>query len=601
MDEAPTGMNWDLRSYFPEFNGSEMKEFKGSLTSDIDRLMNLSESLDDLNEGNFGKWSEVLTGYEGLVKRFSHIRSYVACLTSVDSNNQDYLKEEADLSRLDSDLEKIEVEILRAFKGANEQIVERLGNTDVLKGSSYFINRLKTQSEYRMTREKEILTSDLGVDGINSWGRLYNIMSAKLTFDMEYPDGKKDILPISQRRSLLEHSDRNIRKAAFHGGNEAWSSVDYIAAASLNSIAGTRITLNRHRGIDHFLDVALFQSGISRETLEAMFEAINSCRDIPTGILELKADIMGTEGISWYDLGAELDLGERQEIKWDNAKSIIQESFDASYPALGRFFSEVCDDNWIEWEPRTGKRPGGFCTTSLLSNESRIFMTYSCGIGDIVTLAHETGHAYHSSLLKNNRPFSRFYPMTLAECASTFAEMVLTNGMLKSDEIDDNEKKYIFNSELDHGVIFLMDIPVRFEFEKKFYEERGKGTVSVNRLYELMTETQENVFGDILLEHDPFFWISKLHFYITGLTFYNFPYTFGYLLSRALFKRFTEQGNTFLKDFEKLLKSSGSGDCETVIMDSIGEDIKRPEFWTESINSLKTPVAEFRKLVKDDG
>lgn len=413
---------------------------------------------------------------------------------------------------------------------------------------------------------------------------------------MEYPDGRVESLPMSYRRSLMEQSDREIRKAAFHGGNKAWKSVDYIAATSLNSIAGTRLTLNSHRGVDHFLDVALFQSAISRETLDAMFEAIYKNSDIPKSILKEKARVMGTEKVSWYDLGAELDLGERQEIGWEKAKELVKEAFGNRYPELCDFFKNVCSNNWIEWEPRQGKRPGGFCTTSLLSNESRIFMTYNSGIGDIVTLAHESGHAYHSYLLRENRPYSRFYPMTLAESASTFAELILTDGMLKNEEIDTNEKKYILNTELDHGAIFLMDIPVRFEFEKKFYEERANGSVSVNRLYEIMTETQENIFGDILDEKDPYFWISKLHFYITGLTFYNFPYTFGYLLSRALYNRFREQGTSFLSDYEKLLKLSGSADCETVVRESIGEDITKPDFWKESIRSLEKPVKEFREL-----
>ncbi len=597
---SESGMNWDLKSYFPSFNGDELKDFKKELSVDINVLKNNATELDSLNSSNIEDCVDVLLRYEDLIRRFSHLRSYIACLSSVDSNNQQYLGEESNLSLVNSQLEKIEVEILRAFRNADESTVRSIGKHSSLDGGDYYISRLRRESVNRMSRQKEILNSDLSVDGMDSWGRLYNTMSGRLTFVMQYPDGHTETLPISYRRSLMENSNRDIRKSAFHGGNRAWESVDYLAAASLNSIAGTRLTLNRHRGVDHFLDVALFQSGICRDTLDAMFEAIYSQSHIPRKILELKSELMGTDGIGWYDLGAEMDIGERQEISWGKAKSIVNESFNSRYPSLGRFFNDICDRNWIEWEPRSGKRPGGFCTTSLLSNESRIFMTYNKGIGDIVTLAHETGHAYHSYLLADKRPFGRFYPMTLAESASTFAEMILTDGMLRSGDISNNDKKYILNTDLDHGAIFLMDIPVRYEFEKKFYEERSKGIVSVERLYELMNEMQGNIFGDILVEKDPYFWISKLHFYITGLTFYNFPYTFGYLLSRALFVRFAEQGKSFLSDFEKLLRISGSHDCETVIKESMGEDITKSEFWVESIKSLDGPLQEFSDIISED-
>jgi oligoendopeptidase F len=105
------------------------------------------------------------------------------------------------------------------------------------------------------------------------------------------------------------------------------------------------------------------------------------------------------------------------------------------------------------------------------------------------------------------------------------------------------EKALTLDMEINHGAIYLMDIPVRYEFEKAFYEERQKGEVSVSRLKELMAETQRRIFGDVLEEggEDLYFWASKLHFYITGITFYNFPYTFGYLLSRGLFSMFKER------------------------------------------------------------
>src|SRR5207302_6969613 len=127
-------------------------------------------------------------------------------------------------------------------------------------------------------------------------------------------------------------------------------------------------------------------------------------------------------------------------------------------------------------------------------------------------------------------------------------EQVLMNGVLDDPSTGDSEKATILDIEVGHGAIYLLDIPVRFEFEKSFYEERKEGDLAVSRLKELMIGTQRKIFGDVLAPggEDPYFWASKLHFYITGLTFYNFPYTFGYLLSRGLYAMFKNEGPSFL-------------------------------------------------------
>jgi oligoendopeptidase F len=450
-----------------------------------------------------------------------------------------------------------------------------------------------------MSTEKEFLATDLALDGIQAWGRLYDTLSSKLEFDMVFPDGRRKRLPMSQRRSLTEHSDRRVRKAAFDGGNAAWERIQDVAAAALNAIAGTRLTLNRHRGVEHFLEIALFQAAISRKTLDAMFDALFANLEIPRRILRLKAKLIGENSIHWFDLGAPLALPDQERLSWKGGKALVKSAFNRCYPALGNFFQTVIDKSWVDWEPRAGKRPGGFCTGSMLSKESRIFMTYNESLGDVLTLAHETGHAFHGHLMGDVRPFGRVYPMTLAETASTFGEQVLMNGLRDDPSVSDAQRAMMLDVEIGHGAIYLLDIPVRFEFEKAFYEERKNGELSVSRLKELMVETQRRIFGDVLARggEDPYFWASKLHFYITGLTFYNFPYTFGYLLSRGLFAMFKKQGPDFLPQYEELLRLAGSDTAENVVKHTVNRDLDEPEFWVEGIQSLQEPLSRLEALL----
>ena len=592
-------MNWDLTSYFPRFDGSEMRRFKEVLRCDIASLKDRAASLLPLNDENASGWEDVLTRNEALTRRMSHLSSYVSCLAASDGRNEDYLKEEATLASMRAELAKVRVELLRGVKETPDEIFASFIAQRSLDGAQNYLKRLREEARRAMSTEKEILATDLGLDGIQAWGRLYDKISSRLEFDMLYPDGNRERLPMSQRRSLLEHPDRRVRKAAFDGGNAAWQSVEDAAAAALNAIAGTRLTLNRHRGVGHFLDLALFQAAISAKTLDALFEALFAHLEIPRRILRLKAKSMGTNGVAWYNLGAPIDIPNRQPLSWDQAKDLVKNAFTRAYPTLGHFFQIEIDRNWIDWEPRAGKRPGAFCTSSMLSKESRVFMTYNETLGDVLTLAHESGHAFHGYMMREVRPYARIYPMTLAETASTFGELVLTHGLLEDPSISDAQKAMMLDVEVGHGAIYLLDIPVRFEFEKSFYEERKSGELSVSRLKELMIETQRRILGDVLEPggEDPYFWASKLHFYITGLTFYNFPYTFGFLLSRGLFATLKKEGKDFLPKYEEFLRLAGSDTAENVVQRTVGSDIGKPEFWSEAIQSLEEPFLRLEELL----
>jgi oligoendopeptidase F len=593
-------MTWDLTSYFPRFDGPEMRRFKEALCNDVGALRQQAASLRVLAEEGANAWEDVLIRNEDLARRMSHLSSYVSCLASSDARNEAYLKEEAALSRIRAESAKVRIELLRAVKNAPDDTFSSFLARPSLVGAQHYLNRLREEARLAMAPEKEILATDLSVDGIQAWGRLYGTISSKLEFDMVYPDGRRERLPMSQRRSLMDHPDRRVRKAAFDCGNAAWQTVEDTAATALNAIAGTRLTLNRHRGVEHFLDIALFQASISRKTLDAMVDAVFANIEIPRRILTLKAKQMGQAQVAWFDLGAPLDVPNPEKLLWDKAKATVRESFARAYPALGDFFQQqVIAKNWVDWEPRAGKRPGGFCTSSMLSKESRIFMTYNESLGDVLTLAHESGHAFHGYLMRDVRPYGRSYPMTLAETASTFGEQVLMNGLLDDPSVSDAQKAMMLDVEVGHGAIYLLDIPVRYQFEKVFYEERVSGELSVSRLKELMVETQRRILGDVLEPggEDPYLWASKLHFYITGLTFYNFPYTFGFLLSRGLYAIFKKDGADFLPKYEEFLRIAGSDSAENVVQQTIGHDLENPAFWSDAIRSLEEPLSRLQALL----
>jgi oligoendopeptidase F len=215
-------------------------------------------------------------------------------------------------------------------------------------------------------------------------------------------------------------------------------------------------------------------------------------------------------------------------------------------------------------------------------------MTWNGTVHDMVTLAHEAGHAWHSCVLRSARPMAAEYPMTLAETASNFGEMILLDGLMKSPDLTPAVRQWLLDQELLRAHAYLLNIPMRYEFERSFYEARSLGEVSAEDLSTLMNNAQRKLYGDTLLPDgtDPMFWASKMHFFITGVSFYNFPYVFGYLLSQALFARFHDEGPAFLPRYEAFLALTGSASCESAARQTLGADITKPDFWANAVRAI---------------
>jgi oligoendopeptidase F len=594
------GVTWDLTSYFPEFDGAAMRGFKGKLREDIEALQRAAGELDPLGEATAGPWEEILLKAEDLYARFSHIYSYVECLGAAHSENEAYSREMAELTQLLAEVEKFDVDVLRAFKDVSDGVFEAFTAREGIRDVAHYVRRIRERAKYTMSPAEEKLAADLNVDGFHSWGRLYDKISGKLEFGMVYPDGREERTPIARWRSLMADADRAVGRAAFEGGNRAWQAVEDVCAAALNAISGTRLALYRHRGVEHFLDRALFQASITRETLEAMYRAISDNIEIAREIFRAKARAMGREGIWWFEREAPLPMEGAARFSWEQGSGMVGGAFERIYPALAEYYRSFLEKRWIESEVRAGKRPGAFCTGSPVTLEQRVYMTFNGALSDVTTIAHEVGHAFHGHTIRRMRPWAQEYPMTLAETASIFAELITAEGIYADDGIDNDQKLLMLDADLCNAAVLLLDITVRFEFEKAFYEERKKGEVSVSRLKELMVEAERRIFADALLEDglDPYFWASKLHFYITHVSFYNFPYTFGFLIARALFNLFQEEGASFLPRYEEFLKLTGSDTVEEVARRSIGADVRDPAFWAASIGSLEKPLALYKELLE---
>ncbi len=598
-------MDWDLTSFFPSVESAEYGRFREALERTADALRPRVEALALEPAAGEEAWVCLLLDIEDFQARLSHLGAYLSCLTAADTANEAATTAESAYAELRARAETIGEGIVAALGRAPEATLEAVLRDKRLEGAEFYVRETKSLAAHRMDLPRESLNAALSVNGTKAWNQLYARLSGELTFPIRKADGAEERVPMARRANLLASPARALREAAFTGGNEAWAGYETVCERALNAIAGARLTLDRERGVEHFLDNACRSARIRRETLDAMFTAIGDAAPALQRLAAYRAELLGEPQASYRDLAAPAFTPPEDEppMEWEEGCRLIGDAFAAAYPALGAFFHESLAARWYDHTPRPSKRPGGFCTTSRLSGESRVYMTYEADLGSVLTLAHEVGHAWHSRILRGARPFASGYPMTLAESASTFAEMILVEGVMQSDAFSVGRKRALLDTDLRRAVIFTLELPVRFHFEKRFYEERRDGFVPARRLRELMVAEQKRSFGVTLGEDgtDPLFWASKQHFYADAVMFYNFPYTFGYLLSQSLFARFREQGPSFLGEYESFLAQSGSMRCEDLIRESLGESIDEPAFWFRALSPLQSLPPALEALRTDGG
>ncbi|SFJ32647.1 M3 family oligoendopeptidase [Planctomicrobium piriforme] len=587
-------ITWDLDSLYPRPDSVEFKVLIDGFKEDLKQLAAVSETLPAPSKSSAKVWGDFLEQVEKLFAYSCDLGAFVGCHTAADTENKAIQQIEGVLAATGPERNQVFTNLELALREiSDEQLKEFAAADPRLKSLLFFLQDSRANAQFRLPKDLEMLSAELGVDGIHAWGRLFDRISGDLRIELME---KGEIVRKSPGQVRLDVLDRNTRVNNFYAIEKAWKKVEDTCADSLNHIAGTRLSRYKRLKTQDHLDAPLRFNRMQRKTLDTMWDVISQRKQVLLKFFERKAKLIGVERLAWYDQLAPLPqaASKGDTLTWDQACDTIIESFAEFSDELGDFAQKALDDRWVEAEDRSGKRQGGFCTGLPVRQQSRIFMTFTGSADSMSTLAHELGHAYHSHVLRSQPYLLQDYPMNLAETASTFAEAILGGKRLANAKTA-GDKLGILNNMLTDSVAFLMNIHARFIFENQFHLERPAAELTADRLTEIMLAAQKEAYCDAFSEWSSVFWTSKLHFYISGLPFYNFPYTFGYLLSLGLYSTAGEFGKDFPKKYRELLLATGSMNAEEAVKSTLGYDLTKPDFWNRSIDVIDRHVAEFLK------
>ena len=284
----------------------------------------------------------------------------------------------------------------------------------------------------------------------------------------------------------------------------------------------------------------------------------------------------------------------------EDARNYLLDLFGRVDPDIQNTIRRAFDEEWIDFYPREGKVGGAFCSEIYALGESRVLTNFDGMLGDVITLAHELGHAFHNFNLKDNSILNLDVSMPMAETASTFNEVVAMNAAI-AEEKDPTARRALIESQLMDANQIICDIYSRYLFETAVFENRESEFMFADDLCKIMLDAQQKAYGDGLdpeIKH-PFMWVCKSHYYSGGLSFYNFPYAFGGLFARGLYAKYLREGESFVPMYRNMLKASGSMSVEDAAK-LAGVDTTDKEFWKASLQILADEIDEFVKLCENE-
>ncbi|MDB5053670.1 MAG: oligoendopeptidase [Bacilli bacterium] len=588
---------WDLDVIFPGGSNSvQFNAFLEQIEQETAHFLTLLQQFEPPSaQEDAIRFVPLLNTLQMNLKRFREAESFTSCLMAEQVNDKKAVqlngRVKSDYADFLSALTLFD-EILRRIPDGVWQL---LLQTDTLKSIVFPLDERRALAQLKLPPEQESLINDLAVDGYHGWGDLYNTTVGRIRIPYE-ENGQIVQLSAGQAFNKLHNPDREQRQRLFQQWEESWAEQADFCADALNHLAGFRLQLYKRRGWNSVHQEPLAINRMSAKTLAVMWEVIEQNKHVFVAYLQRKAKLLGLKQLAWSDVDAPLG-NVNKTYTYNEGAQIITDQFRQFSPKMADFAKQAFESGWIEAEDRAGKRPGGFCTSFPLSEQTRIFMTYAGTASNVSTLAHELGHAYHQHVMNDLPALAQEYAMNVAETASTFAEMIVSDAAVKQ-ATDAQERLVLLEDKIQRAVAFFMNIHARFIFETNFYSERKKGLVSVERLNVLMSEAQNQAFNGALSNDHPHFWAAKLHFYLTDVPFYNFPYTFGFLFSAGIYALALKEGSAFEDRYISLLRDTGSMTTEELAVKHLNVDLTQPDFWQSAVQVSVEDVRQFLAMTE---
>ena len=598
MSTASTLPRWDVSTIFPSLESPAFADAFDAVVRQVDELTATFDSLEierptaplTPDAATIAAVERAIAALNDTLAPYRTLSSYIYSFVATDSRDTLAQARQSELQRQGVRLAQLRTRFTAWIGALDVEAV--IARSPLAQEHVFTLREAQTLAAHQMSPAEEELATELNVSGGAAWAKLHSTLTSQISGAVMLEDGIHN-MPMSMLRNLAFNHDRAIRQAGYKAELAAWERNAAPLAAALNSIKGQVNTLSRKRGWPSALDAALLDARIDRATLDAMLTAARESFPDWRRYLRAKAQALGLERLSWYDLFAPVG-GNGRPWTFAEGADFVTQRFGAYSPKLSAFAARAFAQRWIDAEPRPGKEDGAFCMP-IWRDESRVLANFKPSFDGVSTIAHELGHGYHNMLISARAMLQRETPMTLAETASIFCETIIQHAALA--DAQPAEQIELLEATLQGQCQVVVDITSRFLFERAVFERRREREFSIQEFCELMLQSQRDTYGDGLDEAalHPYMWAVKSHYYSPSRSFYNFPYMFGLLFGVGLYARYQQDRDGFRERYDDLLASTGMGDAATLAA-RFGIDTRSVDFWRASLDVIRADIARFESL-----
>ena len=587
-------MDWNLNDLYKNINSKKISD-------DFTKLEKLSIKFNKSYKNKIKNKSNPKTVhkatielekiYEGLGK----LSSYASLNFAANTNNEKISQFYQSTSEKVSQIRKNLIFFFIDWNNIDSKNAKRIYDTKILLKYKNLLESERKYKPYILSESEEKILDQKALTSSRAFNRLFDETLNNIIFDVKIK-GKNKKLSETQTLSLLYDKDRKVRTEAAKGLTKGLNSEKKLITFIFNQILSDCKIINDLRGYKNPIDSRNLSNEINIKTVNALIAACDKNNSLVHRYYKLKSKILKIKNFMDYDRYA--PLGESQKkYTFKDAKKIVLDSFSAFSPEMSKVASLFFDKKWIDYNIRDGKRAGAFSHSCVPSVHPYILMNFTGKIRDVTTLAHELGHGIHQYLSRKNGYFQQNTPLTTAETASVFAEMLVFNKLLS--ELDSPKQKlYLICSKLEDifATVFRQIVMTNFEISIHNRRKLG-GELASEEFDKFWVNANKKMFGKSIKisEYYKNWWMYIPHFIHSP--FYCYSYSFGELLVHGLFAKYNKEGKSFVNKYMNLL-SSGSTEIPEKLVKKVGIDLNDSKFWESSMYLMKELVIKAEKLYK---
>ncbi len=591
------GVKWDLGDLYSGLKDPRIERDGKSLLKRAEKFERTYRGKINSKTITPKKLLNAVKELESISERIGKLLSYAYLVFAADTSKPEHGAFLQSVQESSTELRKHLIFFELEWVKLNQKKVNELLKSPALSEYKHFLLRERRYKPHRLSEPEEKIMDEKANTGGRAFRRLFDELLNNITFKVKI--GTKTVsLSETETLALLYDPVREKRKAAAKGLTDGLKENSHVLTYIFNTLVYDHATTDRLRAFTHPMDSRHLDNEIKQETVVSLITSCEKNYDMVQSYYKLKKKLLGIKKFYDYDRYAPI-FPDTKIIQYKTARKIIIDSFDEFSPRMAEIADRFFEKNWIDAETRNGKRGGAFSHGTTPSAHPYVFINYTGRMRDVMTLAHELGHGVHQYLSRKQGYFESDTPLTTAETASVFAEMLVFHKLMENEK-DRRTKLALICGKLEDifATVFRQVVLTKFE-EKLHLLRRQEGELTTQRINALWTGANKPMYGSSveLTEDYSNWWMYIPHFIHSP--FYCYAYSFGELLVLALYNKYQNEGDKFVPRYIGLLSSGGS-ESPPNLLSRVGVDIDDPGFWQGGLDLLRDMVSEGFELAGKD-